>query len=153
MSSTARSLVGLLGNSLIITALNLSINSMVVPPATAWLARIKYGLRGTPPVDSPHLLGFLRAQANSSLFIEVVAVVLAPMVFVFALDELCLRYWACLLGLTAKGRYYLAFDPDLRGLLEAWGIGVTGFDAYRVGFCSRQLLSGFAYVTPAHWPA
>ena len=46
-------------------------------------------------------------------------------------------------------RYYLAFDRELHSLLTTWHIGVTGVDAFRYGFCSRQLLTQFAYVTHA----
>lgn len=43
-------------------------------------------------------------------------------------------------------RYYLSFTPELKSLLDAWGIGSVGSSAYRSGFCSRKLISQFSYV-------
>ena len=61
-------------------------------------------------------------------------------------------------------RHYLMLDSDLESLLDAWGIAATGTEAlrfatlcirvraadarlcvYRLGFCSRGLISQFSF--------
>ena len=37
-------------------------------------------------------------------------------------------------------------SPELNDLLSAWGINQTGSEAFRQGFCSRQLIALFAAV-------
>ena len=66
LNSAASATIGLLGNSLLITIVNLSLNELVVPPATRWLARIKYGLRDTPALDSAYALGFFKTVGQGN---------------------------------------------------------------------------------------
>ena len=66
LSSAASAIIGLLANSLFITSVNLSLNALVVPPATVWLARIKYGLKGTPTLDSAYALAFFKTQGQGN---------------------------------------------------------------------------------------
>merc|ERR1712166_2967 len=60
-------------------------------------------------------------------------ILIAPMLAVFLVDESCLRY-------------YTKFAADLKSLLDAWGLGQVGAEAFRKGFCSRRLISEFGYV-------
>lgn len=57
----------------------------------------------------------------------------APLVAVMMLDEACLRF-------------YLLFSTNLLHIMESWGIGRTGYEAYRYGFCSRTLVTQFSWV-------
>ena len=60
----------------------------------------------------------------------------AAQVFVYLLDESCLRM-------------YLGFAPNLHSLLQSWGIAQQGAEAFRKGFCSRKLTNEFADVRHA----
>ena len=48
--------------------------------------------------------------------------------------------------LTDCGRFYLEGAHTLQALMNSWHLGQTGYDAYRAGFCSSQLVSDFSYV-------
>ena len=59
-------------------------------------------------------------------------VLVAPMIACFFFDDSCLRF-------------YLAFAPVLKSIMDAWGIGQVGISAYRYQFCSRALVSSFSW--------
>eukprot|EP00658_Telonema_sp_P-2_P083370 TRINITY_DN9005_c0_g5_i1.p1 TRINITY_DN9005_c0_g5~~TRINITY_DN9005_c0_g5_i1.p1 ORF type:complete len:363 (+),score=75.32 TRINITY_DN9005_c0_g5_i1:107-1195(+) len=73
------------------------------------------------------------SQVRTMLIVSLSTVLVAPMMAVLILDEACLRY-------------YLFFAPSLSDLLESWGIGQRGAEAYRLQFCSRRLVVEFQVV-------
>jgi len=120
-------------NSLVVAGAKVLVAQAVFPKATAMLAQIKYGVRGSVGLTSLLATRVHKAQANSLLWLETVTVLITPMLAVFVLDESCLRY-------------YLAFSTNLRSIMTTWGIGQQGVNAYRHQFCSRTLVSQFSWV-------
>ena len=109
-------------------------NELIVPRTAEWLAKFKSG--GTDPrngANADEVINFYRSQVGTTLLFELVTVLMAPMLAVFLFDESCLRY-------------YLVFAQDLERLMNQWGIGMRGTEAYRNQFCSRQLVMQFSYV-------
>lgn len=117
-----------------------------------WLARRKYGIRGTLSIDHKLTIKVNKTQVQSMLVFEVVSIVIAPMLTVILFDEACLRSSfppLCSLNtlvLSEVHRYYLSFTPTLHNTFESMQLGLQGSDAYRRQFCSRRLTSEFAYV-------
>ena len=100
-----RAILSVCSNSLFITALKLSFNDLIVPPVTAWIAKLKYGIApGSNFVSSPHCIDFLRAQSSSALLIKVVAV---PVRYCF-----CTRGWLDVLDmLLVEQMHVVALAP------------------------------------------
>lgn len=120
----------LFGNAVSVSIAQKLFATLLFSRMSNMLSKIKYGALGTAPSN------IVRTQKNrvaSEFIFAVVALLLAPILSVFVLDENCLRY-------------YLAFSDSLRELMEAWSIGKVGPEAYRQNFCSRKLISEFGYV-------
>ena len=121
---------------LVITVAKLLVSKIICPLATAKLAEIKYGVVAASSlklVRGGRCVTAQQAQANSLLVFNVVAVLIASVVAVSVLDESCLRY-------------YLRFSEDLKSLMDTWGVGQLGADAYRQQFCSRTLVTHFSWI-------
>eukprot|EP00658_Telonema_sp_P-2_P052147 TRINITY_DN4032_c0_g1_i6.p1 TRINITY_DN4032_c0_g1~~TRINITY_DN4032_c0_g1_i6.p1 ORF type:complete len:887 (+),score=95.56 TRINITY_DN4032_c0_g1_i6:717-3377(+) len=125
--------VTVFGSSTFVAVLKVALSSLVLPVVADRLSRFKYRV-GDLSSAAPELnLRVFNTQVITSILFELVVVLLSPVLFVFLLDESCLRY-------------YLDFDNNLLKLLEAWEIAERGWHAYRTGFCSRRLLAEFTYV-------
>ena len=129
----------IIGNPIVIAGIKLGFSEAIVPKAAALLALFRHGFKhGVSTADilraDPTLVIMInRRHVETMILFEVVTVLLAPMFAVFVLDESCFRY-------------YINFAPDLKSLLRAWKIDMIGVEAYRPGFCSRQLVHEFSYV-------
>eukprot|EP00658_Telonema_sp_P-2_P081770 TRINITY_DN8475_c0_g3_i3.p1 TRINITY_DN8475_c0_g3~~TRINITY_DN8475_c0_g3_i3.p1 ORF type:complete len:1118 (-),score=247.99 TRINITY_DN8475_c0_g3_i3:75-3428(-) len=122
-----------LGNPLVVALVKVGFNNAIVPKIAETLARFKYSTREQFPARSASAIPFFKTQVRSMLIVAVCTVLVAPMLAVLVLDEACLRY-------------YLWFAPQLSDLLESWEIGGRGATAYRLQFCSRQLVVEFQIV-------
>ena len=123
----------LLGSPLTLAIVKQLVNTYLVPPTGAWLARLRYGIKRDTLIRSDVAVPYFCAQVSISLLFDVVTVLLSPMVTTFVLDESCLRQ-------------YLYFAGSTTTLMDQWGIGTRGIEAYRSGFCFRSMLREFHYV-------
>eukprot|EP00656_Telonema_subtile_P057711 TRINITY_DN9561_c0_g1_i2.p1 TRINITY_DN9561_c0_g1~~TRINITY_DN9561_c0_g1_i2.p1 ORF type:complete len:1111 (+),score=173.31 TRINITY_DN9561_c0_g1_i2:852-4184(+) len=123
----------LLDSALFVAALKLVWSNLVVRKMAILLCNVKHGLRGTTALDPGLVIALHKTRVGTALTFEMVTMLVAPMLSVFILDESCLRY-------------YLSFSPSLQSLLHTWSVAQQGADAYRPNFCSRRLISEFAYV-------
>jgi len=122
-------LVFLSSQTIIVAALQTSFAALLNPKMAELLVKLRYGRYYS---SIHHNVRIHTAKVTCQLLLELVGSLLAPMLGVFVLDDACLRY-------------YLEFSPGLQKVMVAWNIGDDGA-AYRIGFCSRQLVSRFTYI-------
>eukprot|EP00656_Telonema_subtile_P018154 TRINITY_DN19789_c0_g1_i1.p1 TRINITY_DN19789_c0_g1~~TRINITY_DN19789_c0_g1_i1.p1 ORF type:complete len:1166 (+),score=65.42 TRINITY_DN19789_c0_g1_i1:148-3645(+) len=122
--------ITIFGSPVGVAATKVVFRGLLVPRASNTLAILRHRWR---PRNMGRVLKVCETHAQLVFLFNVVTVLVAPMLAVFVLDEACLTY-------------YTLFTPKLTALLDGWGLGRTGFDSYRLGFCSRTLVSEFAPV-------
>ena len=117
----------------------------MIPSCADWLSRLKLG--SNVDVDSERAVKYYKLQVTTALTLHICSGLLTPIVANILLGDSCLRYASAVsASLIACGRFYLEGAHTLQALMNSWHLGQTGYDAYRAGFCSSQLVSDFSYV-------